>query len=45
MKGGNPRLDHYSPSKLKLAVHELDEKVGSFSFGTKKDILKVSRVL
>ena len=45
VRGGNPRLDHYSPSTLKLAVHELDEWVGRFSFNSKKDILKVRSCL
>jgi hypothetical protein len=42
VKGGNPRLDHYTPAKYKLAIHELDDKgIGAFSFKTKSDILKV----
>lgn len=42
VKGGNPRLDHYTPTKIKLAIHELDDKsVSGFSFKTKSDVLKV----
>ena len=46
MKAGNARLDHYTPTKLKLAIHEVDDKnVSAFSFRSKGDILKVCRVV
>ena len=46
--GGGTRCDvllhthSYSPTRLRLAVHELDEKsFGNFSFRSKEGILKV----
>ena len=42
MKGGNPRLDHYTPANLRLAISELDDSgVSAFSFASKIDMLKV----
>ena len=42
MGKGDSRLDRYNPSKLHLAIQELDEKhVGCFKFRTKGDIAKV----
>ena len=42
IKGGNARLDRYARTKLRLAIHELDEHhVGEFSFKTFQDIMKV----
>eukprot|EP00731_Ephydatia_muelleri_P000295 Em0001g295a len=36
------RLDSYSPTRLRLAVHELDEKsFGNFSFRSKEGLLKI----
>ena len=44
VKGGNPRLDQYVPTELRLAMHELVQGGGlaDFSFRTTSDLLRVS---
>jgi len=41
-KSSDSRLDRYTPMRLHLAVHELDEKhVGTFSFRSEEAIMKI----